>query len=395
RCPGRPGRPRRASGAAVRDAGALLRAAVRTARDPALVRGRPRAGGGRRGARGPPSRRGGGDLPVQPVLGARRLPYRVPRPAPPDAAARAAGGGGATPVPRLRDHRLPAAGGCVRPRDRRRRRGRLRRRAAGRARRVPRRLAPAPAAGRALPVRLHHPRRAPPLHVPQRAARARGPDRRRQPRAIRRGPPDAGGGADAHDPGPRRPRGARAPPLHGRRDAGPPRAAGVRRRGRDRSLRESRRAVPGRPAVVRRGRTPEMTGALARLGGVAADLGWGRALRVAAVWALRRRYLLLHVDLPTLRARVPAPPPMPPTMRVGFLTDAARPALQALDPAMTPPEVSRRLAEGQECLLGWWRDELVHYRWTVVGAAYLPYLGRRLAPPPGEVLVVEIGRASC
>ncbi|HZS34550.1 MAG TPA: hypothetical protein VFC42_14400 [Methylomirabilota bacterium] len=132
-----------------------------------------------------------------------------------------------------------------------------------------------------------------------------------------------------------------------------------------------------------------MTGALARLGGVAADLGWGRALRVAAVWALRRRYLLLHVDLPTLRARVPAPPPMPPTMRVGFLTDAARPALQALDPAMTPPEVSRRLAEGQECLLGWWRDELVHYRWTVVGAAYLPYLGRRLAPPPGEVLVVE------
>ncbi len=128
---------------------------------------------------------------------------------------------------------------------------------------------------------------------------------------------------------------------------------------------------------------------LARLRSVAIDLGWPRALRVAAAWALCRRYLLFRVDLPTLRARVAAAPSLPPAMRVALLTDRDRPALQALDAAMTPAEVSRRQAEGQECLLAWWRDELVHYRWSVAGAAYLPYLGRRLAPPPGEVLVVE------
>ena len=101
----------------------------------------PRTGRGRRGPRGrSPPRRGRGHLPVQPVLGARRVPVGVSRHAPPDARAGAARGHGRPPCPRVRDPRLPPPGAGVRSRHGHRRRRRVRGRAGRRARPVPREL---------------------------------------------------------------------------------------------------------------------------------------------------------------------------------------------------------------------------------------------------------------
>jgi GNAT superfamily N-acetyltransferase len=125
------------------------------------------------------------------------------------------------------------------------------------------------------------------------------------------------------------------------------------------------------------------TSLLRRVSEVSADLGWRRALSLAPRWLVRRRYLALECGLD-----FPNPGSVrPDELRVTPLGDADWPALGRLDPAMTRDEVRRRHEEGQECLLGWWGEELAHYRWESTKPVYLPYLGRVLRPLPGDQIV--------
>jgi GNAT superfamily N-acetyltransferase len=119
---------------------------------------------------------------------------------------------------------------------------------------------------------------------------------------------------------------------------------------------------------------------------VAVDLGWRQAVRVAPGWLVHRRYHAMAADL---RAREPDLT-RPDELRVSLLTGADVPALVAMDPAMTPREVARRVGEGQRCLLGWWGGELAHYRWESPRPTCLAYLGRVLRPLPGDEIVVGI-----
>jgi hypothetical protein len=133
-----------------------------------------------------------------------------------------------------------------------------------------------------------------------------------------------------------------------------------------------------------------VAGTARQLRDVAVDLGWRQALRVAPRWLVRRRYHAMDADV---QGRAPDLT-RPSELRIALLTGTDVPALAALDPAMTPGEVARRLGEGQRCLLGWWAGELAHYRWESPRPAYLGYLGRVLRPLPGDGIVVGIYTAA-
>lgn len=68
------------------------------------------------------------------------------------------------------------------------------------------------------------------------------------------------------------------------------------------------------------------------------------------------------------------------------LKEAEIPQVQAINPATSDAEVRRRLGEGQECLLYWIEESLVHYRWFTKQPAYLPHLGKTICPLKGDFL---------
>jgi hypothetical protein len=67
------------------------------------------------------------------------------------------------------------------------------------------------------------------------------------------------------------------------------------------------------------------------------------------------------------------------------LTEADIPAISAIDPAMSPSEVQRRLADGQLCNLGWVGSDLAYYHWETWQPTYFPFLGLTLRPRPGQI----------
>src|SRR5262249_43934548 len=118
---------------------------------------------------------------------------------------------------------------------------------------------------------------------------------------------------------------------------------------------------------------------LHRVQDVSADVGWCQALRIAPEWLVCRRYLGLGAGLKKLALERP---PWP-GLRVTTLGPADVPALSAVARRMPREDVARRLAEGQQCTLGWWGRELAHARWDSTAPVYLPYLGRVLRSGPG------------
>ena len=87
-----------------------------------------------------------------------------------------------------------------------------------------------------------------------------------------------------------------------------------------------------------------------------------------------------------------APPPVarPPAVSWGRLAPGGLAALEALDPAMTPAEVARRQAEGQECLVAWHGTDLAYFRWQTARSPHLPYLGRTLELASGDFAVLDV-----
>jgi hypothetical protein len=123
-----------------------------------------------------------------------------------------------------------------------------------------------------------------------------------------------------------------------------------------------------------------MPSLLHRLQEIERLLGWRLPL-TATLWLVRPKYLVLARDLDQPL------PPVPPrvTTRWTLLAEREIPTLCAADRAMEPADVRRRLADGQECHLGWVGDELAHYRWETTLPTPVPYLGKILRPLPGQV----------
>ncbi|MBI4572406.1 MAG: GNAT family N-acetyltransferase [candidate division NC10 bacterium] len=112
--------------------------------------------------------------------------------------------------------------------------------------------------------------------------------------------------------------------------------------------------------------------------------GIAQALHLASRWAIRREFLVVQRDL-----RDPLPVlPAGDAFRWTHLTETDIPRVQALNPSLYEAEIRRRVGEGQDCLLCWLGDTLVHYTWRAMRPAYLPYLGKTIWPLAGDVFVV-------
>ena len=115
-------------------------------------------------------------------------------------------------------------------------------------------------------------------------------------------------------------------------------------------------------------------------------LGLRRLLWVAPQWLVRQEYLVLVKDL-----RLPLPGiPANESLRWTDFTEAQIDRVVAINPALSETEIRRRLREGQECLLCWMGESLVHYRWDATASPYLPYLGKTLRYLQGDIFATDI-----
>jgi hypothetical protein len=115
------------------------------------------------------------------------------------------------------------------------------------------------------------------------------------------------------------------------------------------------------------------------------QLGW-RLPWTALAWLVRPKYLLITRDL---AAPLPPVPDCAVTRWSRFVESDAE-ALCAANPALTEADLRHRLADGQQCYLGWVGPTLVNYRWETTRPTQLPYLGRIIRPRPGQVFVGEV-----
>ena len=128
-----------------------------------------------------------------------------------------------------------------------------------------------------------------------------------------------------------------------------------------------------------------MRGLLCRLLDANRALGLRRLLWVAPQWLLRQEYLVFVKDL-----RLPLPDvPAHESLRWTAFTEAQIDRVLAINPALAEAEIRRRLREGQECLLAWIGESLVHYRWDATASPYLPYLGKTLRLSQGDINVTD------
>lgn len=115
-------------------------------------------------------------------------------------------------------------------------------------------------------------------------------------------------------------------------------------------------------------------------------LGLRRMLWVAPQWLLRQEYLVYIKDLRLTLPDVPAHE----SLRWTGFAEAQIDRVLAINPALSEAEIRRRLKEGQECLLCWIGESLVHYRWDATASPYLPYLGKTLRFLEGNIHATDI-----
>jgi hypothetical protein len=110
-------------------------------------------------------------------------------------------------------------------------------------------------------------------------------------------------------------------------------------------------------------------------------LGLQRLLWVAPRWLLRQEYLVFVGDLRSPLPEVPAHE----SLRWTTSTEAQIDRVLGINPALSEAEIRRRPREGQESLLCWIGESLVHYRWDATAPPYLPYLGKTLCLLQGDI----------
>jgi GNAT superfamily N-acetyltransferase len=127
-------------------------------------------------------------------------------------------------------------------------------------------------------------------------------------------------------------------------------------------------------------------GFLYRVLDVRRTLGLGRLLWVAPQWLLRQEYLVFVKDL---RQPLPEVPPHE-SLRWTPFTESQIDRLLAINPALSEAEIRRRLTEGQECLLAWIGNTLIHYRWDATASPYLPFLGMTLRLLQADIFASDV-----
>ena len=123
-----------------------------------------------------------------------------------------------------------------------------------------------------------------------------------------------------------------------------------------------------------------------RFHAVAELVGARRALALTPGWLVYRQFLVNEQDL-----RSPLPtPPRPAGLDFRLLTPRDHARLGTLNPALDRPELQRRLAAGERCLVGWLDEEPVYYHWWISASPYfLAFVGLPLLLQPGDVLSGE------
>jgi hypothetical protein len=107
--------------------------------------------------------------------------------------------------------------------------------------------------------------------------------------------------------------------------------------------------------------------------------------RVATRWFFHRTFAAYVRDLDASLPDVPSAGSMVRTA----IAEADFAVIERLDPALTPAEISRRWAEGQEGHVWWLEGTPAHSYWITRKPVRLPYLGRTFRPAPGDVFVVD------
>jgi hypothetical protein len=134
---------------------------------------------------------------------------------------------------------------------------------------------------------------------------------------------------------------------------------------------------------------------LARFANVAGGIGWTRALLVAPLWLVWKRYWLLEARLEEASVRPAAPAESERRLAAAGLSSREISAgevelLLEVNPLLPIEEATRRLAEGHRCTLFWQAGAPVHYRWAGTGPVRLPVGGLTLVPEAGDYLAIEV-----
>jgi len=114
-------------------------------------------------------------------------------------------------------------------------------------------------------------------------------------------------------------------------------------------------------------------------------MGTVPALRTSVRWLVRRTYVVAVTDL----SRPLPPVPMDVAVRLVPLRAEEVGEALAIDPRLTEPAIHRRRATGEECVLIWHEGVATHCVWWTDHPVYLPYLGRRFRPLPGDRFCVD------
>ena len=115
-------------------------------------------------------------------------------------------------------------------------------------------------------------------------------------------------------------------------------------------------------------------------------VGGRKAVKIAPLWAVAKRYKVIVRDL----TDVSDLPVASPAFTCHGLDSTSPVELVAFDRRLSVAEIERRLEEGQTCEI-WRRDDrIVHFRWLTPARTSLRFLGLDFEPAEGDCLLFEV-----
>lgn len=120
------------------------------------------------------------------------------------------------------------------------------------------------------------------------------------------------------------------------------------------------------------------------LAAAVANVGPVRAMAVAPLWLIHRRFVVSTLVLD----RLPASPD--PASRWDRLQGPALDELFEINPLLEREEVRLREESGMLCFACRIGGEIVHYRWYATDALWLPFLGLRWIPEVGDYTTLDV-----
>jgi len=125
---------------------------------------------------------------------------------------------------------------------------------------------------------------------------------------------------------------------------------------------------------------------LSRLAELRCTVGDQRAIRIAPLWAVAKRYVVIVRGL----THVSDPPAGSAAYSCHGLESTSPAELAAFDRRLSIAEIERRTAAGQTCEIWWLDAQIVHFRWFSAVRTSLPYLGLDFKPQDEDLLLFEV-----